>query len=70
MRNPYIQEKSQTNQATKSTEVIEGSPLELEEFSSNVEITHEVTLSEILSKQTLPDTISTKLDHTTRHYFN
>ena len=42
MRNPYIQGKSQTNQATKSTKVVEGSPLELEEFSSIVEITHAV----------------------------
>ena len=45
-RNPYIQGKSQTNQATKSTKVVEGSPLELEEPSSIVEITNanEVTL--------------------------
>ena len=34
MRNPYIQGRSQINQATKSTEVVEDSPLELEEFSS------------------------------------
>ena len=54
MRNPYIQGRSQINQATKSTEVVEDSPLELEEFSSTVEITHanEVTLPEFISQQT------------------
>ena len=54
MRNPYIQGRSQINQATKSTEVVEDSPLELEEFSSTVEITHanEVTLPEFIPLQT------------------
>ena len=65
MRNPYIQGRSKINQATKSTEVVEDSPLELEEFSSTVEITHanEVTLPEFISQQILPGTISTKVDH-------
>ena len=49
MRNPYIQGRSPINQATKSTEIVEGSPLELEEFSLTVEITHanEVTLPKL-----------------------
>ena len=53
MRNPYIQGRSPINQATKSTEVVEGSPLELEEFSSTVEITHanEVSLPELIPQQ-------------------
>ena len=53
MRNPYIQGKSQTNQATKPTKVVEGSPLELEELSSTVEITNanEVTLLELIPQQ-------------------
>ena len=63
MRNPYIQGRSQINQATKSNEVVEDSPLELEKFSSTVEITHEVTPPELISQQTLPGTISTKVDH-------
>ena len=50
MRNCYIQGRSQTNQATKSTEVVQGSPIELKEFSLTVEITHanEVTLLELI----------------------
>ena len=54
MRNPYIQGRSQINQATKSTEAVEDSPLELEEFSSTMEITHanEVTLPEFIPQQT------------------
>ena len=54
MRNPYIQGRSKINQATKSTEVVEDSPLELEEFPSTMEITHanEVTLPEFITQQT------------------
>ena len=54
MRNPYIQGRSQINLATKSTKVVEDSPLELKEFSSTVEITHakEVTLPEVIPQQT------------------